>query len=87
LRDTIRLQGIKLNKLKTALDDLTSKTSNSGKDHGVRTVEDAVFARVVKELHDKDRHRRNFIVSGWRESGSNVTDTALFSHLCKDYKF
>jgi len=69
--------------LKTALDDLTSKTSNSDKDHGVRTVEDAVFARVVKEVHDKDRRRRNLIVC-LRESGSAVSDITLFACLCKD---
>jgi len=84
LRDTIRLQGIKLNELKTALDDLTSKTSNSGKDHGDRTVEDAVFAGVVKEVDDKNRRHRNLIVSGLRESGSAVSDTTLFARLCKD---
>jgi len=85
LHETIRLQGIQLNKLNAALDGLKSKSSNIDWIHSDRSVGDAVFVRVVREVHDKDLRRRNLIVSGLHETGSSASDTSLFTGLCKDY--
>ena len=87
LQELVRQQGVQLNELKAALHNLSGANIHPATNDQpiVKSVTDRVLAQVMKEVNEKDRRRRNVMITGLRETGSAVDDVTLFRKFCSDH--